>query len=97
MMSLPSQALSTTFAPNTSTKMTQQTVVKLRGELTPPESWQDAGFTPSQHVWVDDVEEVGDDAYRLAADGVSEPWHLSRENVVAVRPPGHPGHPENLL
>jgi len=77
--------------------MIQQTVVKLRGELAPPESWRDAGFTPSQHVWVNDVKEVGDDTYRLAADGVSEAWCLSREHVVAVRPPGHPAHPENLL
>lgn len=77
--------------------MTQQTVVKLRGELTPPESWRDVGFSPSQHVRVNEVEEVEDDSYRLTADGVSEPWYLSRENVVDVRTPGHPGHPENLL
>jgi len=72
------------------------TVVKLRGELTPPESWQEAGFGGSRHIYVDDVEEVDDDAYRLISGRVNKPWYISRENVVDVRPPGHPGHPENL-
>lgn len=74
----------------------EETVVKLRGELTPPESWRDAGFGASQHVYVTDVEEVEDDAYRLISDRAGEPWYISRENVVDVRPPEHPGHPENL-
>lgn len=73
-----------------------ETVVKLRGELTPPEPWREAGFEPSQHLYVDNVEEVEDDAYRLISDRVGEPWYISRENVADVRPPGHPGHPENL-
>jgi hypothetical protein len=73
-----------------------ETVVKLRGDLTPPESWREAGFGPSQHVYVDNVEEVEDGAYRLISDRVGEPWYISRDNVVDVRPPGHPGHPENL-
>jgi len=74
----------------------EEIVVKLRGELTPPESWQEAGFGGSQHIYVDDVEEVDDDAYRLISDRVNEAWYISRENVVDVRPPGHLGHPENL-
>jgi hypothetical protein len=72
------------------------TVVKLRGELTPPKSWREAGFEPSKHVYVDEVEKVEDDVYRLIVDQVDESWCLSGENVVDVRPPGHPGHPENL-
>lgn len=71
-------------------------VVKLRGELTPPRSWREAGFNPSKHVYVDDVEEVGNEAYRLISDRVGDPWHISCESVVSIRPPGHPGHPENL-
>lgn len=73
-----------------------ETVVKLRGDLTPPESWREAGFGPSQHVYVNTVEEVEDGAYRLISDRVGEPWYISRGHVVDVRPPGHPAHPENL-
>jgi hypothetical protein len=74
----------------------EKTVVKLRGELTPPETWQEAGFESSRHIYVDNVEEVEDETYRLITERLSEQWYISREHVVDVRPPGHPGHPENL-
>jgi hypothetical protein len=74
----------------------EKTVVKLRGELTPPETWQEAGFESSRHIHVDNVEEVEDETYRLITERLSEQWYISREQVVDVRPPGHPGHPENL-
>lgn len=66
------------------------TEVTFREELTPPESWQDAGFEPSQYVSVDTVETGEDDAYRLLSERVGEPWDISRENVVDVSLPAGP-------
>lgn len=70
------------------------TVVVLRGNLTRPHGW---GDETGRHVLVDDVEEVdGGEAYRLERSAAPESWVLSKQNVEAVRPPDHPGHPDNL-
>jgi hypothetical protein len=76
--------------------MSKVTVIKLRGALEPPKPWREAGFEPSRHVYVDEVERLENGDVRARVDHVAAPWRIGRGHVVDVRPPGHPAHPENL-
>jgi hypothetical protein len=70
-------------------------VVKLRGALEPPKPWKDAGWSASKHVYVDSVEKK-DGHYFLYVDKVAEPWVVGFGNIQDVRPPNHPGHPNQI-
>jgi hypothetical protein len=75
-----------------------KTVVKFNNKMTPPKSWIDSGFDEGKiHYHVQDAEETDDgDAYRLITVHTDQDWFVSRTQVQAVRPPGHPGHPKNI-
>lgn len=69
-----------------------------------PRDWQDAGHPElyeSLHVYADRVERTDDgDAYRLVDSSVgttdADAWYISTRKVQQVRPPDHPGHPNQL-
>ena len=74
--------------------MHSQTVVKLKRELQPPKEW---GDEPVDHVYCDRANPPSNQkaVVSMYRNSCEDPWIVSAKTVQAIRPPDHPGHPNN--